>query len=97
MLDILKSTWILFMILGVFLAFGIAGFYVDKNTDILELERKKKILKEKSMDVELLKSQIKDKTLSLGGTMGIGDSSSHPENKDNTNEDLGVPLNLDSH
>lgn len=70
-LGFLQSTWIIFLVLGILLVAGIAGFYVDKNTDILNVEKKKRELKEKSMDVELLKSQIEDKNLSLGGAMGI--------------------------
>ena len=112
-LSFLQSTWVIFLVVGVFLGIGIAGYYVDKNTDILNIEKKKKELRERSMDVELLKSQIEDKNLSLGGAMGIV-----PKNKDNVNnqpvnnnsvnnsvnnntvnggEDLSVPLDLSSH
>ena len=95
----LQSTWILFLILGVFFGAGIAGFFVDNNTDILEIEKKKKILREKSMDLEQLKSEIKDKSLSLGGTMGLdgnhGASNNNMNNKaSGGEEDLSVPLNL---
>ena len=71
MLDFIKDWFWLLLILSMFLAFGIAGFYVDKNTNILEIEKKKRELREKSMSVDALKSQIKNKNLSLGGTMGV--------------------------
>ena len=106
-LDFLESSWIIFLILGIVIAAGIAGYYVDKNTDILNIEKKKRELKERSMDVELLKSQIEDKTLSLGGAMGIAPHADKETNKISTNdvnnnavngeEDLSVPLNLDLH
>ena len=50
-LNFLQSTWILFLIIGILMGAGIAGFYVDKNTDVLSIEKKKRELKEKSMDV----------------------------------------------
>ncbi len=106
-LGFLQSSWIIFLILGILFGIGIAGFYVDKNTDILNIEKKKKELREKSMDVELLKSEIKDKSLSLGGTMGLdGSKNSVNDNiansggtnaANNGQEDLNVPLNLNLH
>lgn len=111
LLGFLQSTWPIFLIVSVFLGAGIAGFYVDKNTDILNVEKKKKELRERSMDVELLKSQIEDKNISLGGAMGIAPRNSSGGNDSGNNnainnsvsggvssgEDLGVPLDLNVH
>ena len=101
-LSFLQSTWVIFLVVGVFLGIGIAGYYVDKNTDILSIEKKKKELREKSMDIEVLKSEIKDKNVSLGGSMGLGTNNKIVNNGVNNNasnaeEDLNVPLNLNSH
>ena len=70
-LNFCSNYFVIFLILGLILGFGISGFYVDKNTNILDTEKKKKALLEKSMNIETLKSQFKDKSLSLGGTMGV--------------------------
>ena len=113
-LGFLQSTWVIFLVAGVLLGSGIAGYFVDKNTDILNIEKKKRELRERSMDVELLKSQIEDKNLSLGGAMGIvsrnnGGANNNTNNENNsvnngvnsgavnTEEDLSVPLDLNSH
>ncbi len=94
--------WI-FLILAVILAFGIAGFYVDKNTNILEIEKKKKELREKSMNVEAIKNQIKNKNLSLGGTMGVKSGENVAPQEEavpatpSNQEDLNAPLNLNGH
>ena len=71
LLDLCANYFILWLILGVVFGFGVSGFYVDKNTNILSIEKQKKALLEKSMNIEALKSQFKDKSLSLGGTMGV--------------------------
>ena len=100
LLEFMSKGFVIYLILAVVLGFGIAGFYVDKNTNILEIERKKRELREKSMNVEALKSQIKNKNLSLGGTMGVksGDDSTpnvQPAPVNNSQEeDLNAPLNL---
>ena len=54
------------------------------------------------MDIEVLKSEIKDKNVSLGGSMGLGTNnkivnSGVNNNASNAEEDLNVPLNLNSH
>ena len=98
----LQNTWIIFLILAIIFGAGIAGYFVDKNTDILSIEKKKKELREKSMDIEVLKSEIKDKNVSFGGSMGLGTNNKNVNNGVNNNvsnaeEDLNVPLNLNSH
>ena len=102
-LNFFTSYFWIFLILAVILAFGIAGFYVDKNTNILEIEKKKKELREKTMNVEAIKNQIKNKNLSLGGTMGVkgGENVSSQvdvaPNQSSGQEDLNAPLNLNGH
>jgi len=105
---IMNFFW-LFLIFSLLLGFGIAGYYVDKNTNILEIEKKKRELKEKSMSVEALKNQIKNKNLSLGGTMGVKSgeainvapannvSAVASQSANNQEEDLNAPLNLNVH
>ena len=94
-LNFLQSTWILFLIICILMGAGIAGFYVDKNTDVLSIEKKKRELKEKSMDVEALKNQIEDKSLSLGGAMGIvpHNSNSSVDNNVNTVNNVNDTVN----
>ena len=105
-----SKLFVLYLLLSALLGFGIAGFYVDKNTNILEIERKKRQFREKSMSVEALKSQIKNKNLSLGGTMGVKSGEAIDDAKSaepaplpaapaatGGEEDLNAPLNLNLH
>ena len=71
LLDLCANYFVLWLILGGIFGFGVSGFFVDKNTNILNVEKQKKALLEKSMNIEALKNQFKDKSLSLGGTMGV--------------------------
>ena len=103
-LGFLQNTWIIFLIVGILLGAGIAGYFVDKNTDILNVEKKKRELRERSMDVELLKSQIEDKNLSLGGAMGMvphgnkneaNNSNANNNVNDNVNDSVNSNVNAD--
>lgn len=89
LLDLCANYFVLWLILGAIFGFGISGFYVDKNTNILSIEKQKKALLEKSMNIETLKSQFKDKSLSLGGTMGV--KSGDDENLNLPNQSLNTP------
>lgn len=91
LLDFCANYFIILLIVGLILGFGISGFYVDKNTNILETERRKKALLEKSMNIEALKSQFKDKSLSLGGTMGVK-SGSDDKPQQSQNEPAQQPV-----
>ena len=107
-LGFLQGTWYIFIIIALLMGIGIAGYFVDKNTDILSIEKMKRELKEKSMDVEMLKSLVEDKNVSLSGAMGIvphgggnldNSNANINVNANNINgpEDLNVPLDLNSH
>ncbi len=106
-LEFCSNYFVIFLIIGIILAFGISGYYVDKNTNILEVEKQKKALLEKSMSAEAVKSMLKDKNVSLGGAMGLkgNEANAAPAQpvisnaslqQGNGNEDLSVPLNLNS-
>ena len=82
-LDLCANYFVLWLILGAVFGFGISGFYIDKNTNILSIEKQKKALLEKSMNIEALKNQFKDKSLSLGGTMGVKNGDDEPLNLSN--------------
>ena len=96
------SKWyFLFWILAFLLGIGICGYIIDKNADVIETDRKKKELLEKSRDMSVIKTQFKDKTLALSGledapagaqegveTLGEEAPAQGAE------EDLNAPLNL---
>jgi len=81
----------IFLILALIFGFGISGFYIDKNTNVLEVEKQKKALLERKMDIELVKSQFKDKNMSLGGTMGV--KSGNDDNIVSNNIPSAIPDN----
>ena len=107
-LEFCSNYFVIFLIIGIILAFGVSGYYVDKNTNILDMERQKKALLEKSMSAEAVKKMLKNKNVSLGGAMGLkgnGDNnqsqaqpviSNASLQQGSGNEDLSVPLNLNT-
>lgn len=70
-LNFCASYYWLFLIIAIVLGFGVAGYFVDYNTNILAIEKKKKALLAKSMNINEIKNQIKDKNVSLGGMAGL--------------------------
>ena len=109
-LQFCANNFIIFLVVGLVLGFGVSGFFIDKNTNVLEIEKQKKALLEKSMNIEEVKSHIKDNSISLGSAIGITGNVNHQSNNNdsstplpvatppsnNANEDLSVPLNLNS-
>ena len=99
-LSFCKSWYFLFWILAGLLAVGICGFIIDNNADVIETDRKKKELLEKSRDMSVIRTQFKDKTLALSGlednpvgaAQGTEVAASAPGQE--TEEDLSAPLNL---
>lgn len=99
--------WLL--ILGFVFLFGVCGYFIDRNTNILSIEKKKKALREKSMNINEIKKKVKDKNVSLAGMSGGNDNVNVvPSDNVNTNiatansnnsaeEDLTVPFNLNMH
>ena len=110
-LQFCANNFIIFLVVAIVLGFGVSGFFIDKNTNVLEIEKQKKALLEKSMNIEEVKSHIKDNSISLGSAIGITGNVNHQSNNNNdnpaplpvatphsnnANEDLSVPLNLNS-
>ena len=99
-IEFCKSWYFLFWILAILLGVGICGFIIDHNGNVIETDRKKKELLEKSRDMNIIKTQFKDKTLALSGLEdkapgaeaatadGATPAPGSPE------EDLSAPLNL---
>ena len=71
-----NNFWI-FLILAFVFGMGVAGYYVDYNTNILAIEKKKKALMVKNMNINEIKSQIKDKNVSLGGMTASNSNNSN--------------------
>ena len=71
-----NNFWI-FLILAFVFGMGVAGYYVDYNTNILAIEKKKKALMVKNMHINEIKSQIKDKNVSLGGMTASNSNNSN--------------------
>ena len=100
-LSFCKSWYFLFWILAGLLAVGICGFNIDNNADVIETDRKKKELLEKSRDMSVIRTQFKDKTLALSGlednpgagAQGAAEAAA-PVPGQETEEDLSAPLNL---
>ncbi len=94
------SWYFLFWILAFLLGVGLCGYFIDKNADVIETDRKKKELLEKSRDMSVIKTQFKDKTLALSGLEDApaGAEAAGGETLDpaaeGTEEDLNAPLNL---
>ena len=96
-----KSWYFLFWLLAILLGVGICGFIIDHNGNVIETDRKKKELLEKSRDMNIIKTQFKDKTLALSGledkapgaeaATADGAAAAAPGSEE---EDLNAPLNL---
>lgn len=92
------SHWYgLFLILGFVSIFGVCGYFIDRNTNYLEIERKKKAMMERSMNVKDLKDTLKNNNVSLGSVSGNENSNSMNVGSaplPDTDEDLYAPIDL---
>ncbi len=112
-LDFCSNYFVLLLIAGIFFLFGVCGFFIDHSTNILSIEKKKKALREKSMNINEIKKKVKDKNVSLAGVSGGNNNVTNNVNEtldtnvntnaaanssvNNANEDLTVPFKLDIH
>ncbi len=94
------STWYwLFIILAFPLGAGICGFFIDNNSNVIEIDEKKKELLEKNRDMSIIKSTLKNKTLALSGLEDkpvdvVGDTGAATTATSGAQEDLNAPLDL---
>ena len=108
-LDFCTNYFIILLIAGVFFLFGVCGYFIDHSTNILSIEKKKKALREKNMNINEIKKKVKDKNMSLANVSGgrapsSGNANSNVNlapkaapNVNKGNEDLTVPFKLDIH
>ena len=95
------NWYFIFWILSILLIVGICGFIIDNNANVIETDLKKKELLEKSRDMNIIKTQFKDKTLALSGLEdkpamldGNADGGAGAQAQAGAEEDLSAPLNL---
>ena len=93
------SWYWIFIILAFILGAGLCGFIIDHNSNVIEIDLKKKELLEKNRDMNIIKSTLKNKTLALDGTDKgsvdvVGDTGAAATATTGAQEDLNAPLNL---
>lgn len=108
-LNFCVNYYILFWILAFASLFGICGYFIDHNTNILSIEKKKKLLVQKNMNsinIKEIKEKLKDKNMSIGQITGndpLGDNSMNNlgasqqgagAQNQGVEEDLTVPFKL---
>ena len=100
-IEFAKTWYWLFVLLSFPLGAGLCGFFIDHNSNVIEIDQKKKEMLEKSRDMSIIRTQFKDKTLALSGLedksmINSGDAGAEATGADvtGTEEDLSVPLNI---
>ena len=94
------SWYWIFIILAFILGAGLCGFIIDHNSNVIEIDLKKKELLEKNRDMSIIKSTLKNKTLALNGLEDktvdvVGDTgAAATATTAGGQEDLNAPLDL---
>jgi len=94
------SSWYwLFIILAFPLGAGLCGFFIDHNSNVIEIDEKKKELLERNRDMNIIKSTLKNKTLALNGMEKntgdvVEDTGAATTATSGAQEDLNAPLDL---
>ena len=93
------SWYWLFIILAFILGAGLCGFLIDHNSNVIEIDEKKKELLERNRDMNIIKSTLKNKTLALNGLEDrpadvVEDTGAATTATSGAPEDLNAPLDL---
>ena len=93
------SWYWLFIILAFILGAGLCGFLIDHNSNVIEIDEKKKELLERNRDMNIIKSTLKNKTLALSGLEDkpadvVEDTGAATTATSGAQEDLNAPLDL---